>query len=473
MTRASAGPSAGTTSRPGGADPGSAERAGAERGGTPVRLPERYSVEHVIGRGGTAVVYAAHDSLLNRPVAVKVFLAPTDSARVLREQQHEAQTLAGLSHYALVTLFDAGVDDADPDQPHIYLVMERVDGPDLGQRLRSGALGAVQVAYLGLDLCDALIYVHEQGYLHRDIKPANVLLQARDSDRRPRAKLSDFGIAAVLGAGGDEGEFTVGTAAYLSPEQVEGAPMGPPSDTYSLGLVLIQAASGRVAFPGTVIESAFARLQRDPDVPEDLPEHLRTLLQRMTERSPADRIPLEEARNRFERILAEEIGRTVPAPAPPAPATPSRSALATSVPDGEYGRITGIAARLLRAPAAFVAVGADGAGSLACTPDAHRVELAALAAQVLTVPGDAGWVVDDVRADPRTAGAVSTAPVRSMAVQPLLSGSGARIGALAVLDALPRTFSAEELTTLLDLAHLVAHEHDLRQAVRRALFTGA
>jgi len=445
------------------------DRAAAPERRASVRLPERYQVDHVIGRGGTAVVYAARDVLLNRPVAVKVFTAPTDSSRVLREQQHEAQTLAGLSHHALVTLFDAGVDDSDPERPHIYLVMEQVDGPDLGQRLRSGPLTPMQVCYLGLDLCDALIYVHERGYLHRDIKPANVLLSARGSERRLRGKLSDFGIATVRGTSSDEGEFTVGTAAYLSPEQVEGQALEAPSDVYSLGLVLIQAATGRVAFPGTVIESAFARLERDPDVPVHLPERLRAVLGGMTVRSPQQRMVLEEAREQFERVVAEEIAREGAAPAVPAPPQVDPADF-RGTSDAEFARITGIAARLLRTPAAFVAIGLPGQESLVCVPEVHRAELAVLAARCLAIDGDAPWAVDDVRRDPRTAGTVRSAPVRSMAVQPMIGADGRRLGVIAVLDALPREFGADESAVLADLAHLVAHEQDLRQAVRRALF---
>jgi hypothetical protein len=451
-----------------------------DRGGTLARLPERYQVEHVIGRGGTAVVYAARDTLLNRPVAIKVFLVPTDSAQVLREQQHEARTLAGLSHHALVTLFDAGVDDADPDRPHIYLVMERVDGPDLAQRLRSGALNPTQVGYLGADLCDALLYVHEQGYLHRDIKPANVLLTQRESERRIRGKLSDFGIAAVLGTSGDEGEFTVGTAAYLSPEQVEGAPLEAPSDTYSLGLVLTQAATGRVAFPGTVIESAFARLDRDPEIPDFLPARMAGVLRSMTERKPENRIGLEQARAEFEGALGEVLIERVRKAARPAPVqepepSPAQSRTRTAKmdalpPDAEFLRITGTAARLLRAPGAFVAVGADGAESFACVPEVHRAAITALAVRCLADDTTRAWTVEEVAADTRTAGVVGAAPIHALAVQPLVAADGRTVGVLGVLDAVPRRFTEEELMTLADLGHLVAHEFDLRQAVRRAIF---
>jgi GAF domain-containing protein len=103
-------------------------------------------------------------------------------------------------------------------------------------------------------------------------------------------------------------------------------------------------------------------------------------------------------------------------------------------------------------------------------PEAHRDELAALALSALQVDRRDGWTVTDVHADPRTAGAIRSAPVRSMAVQPILDGSGERVGILAVLDALPRDFDPDETATLVDLAGLVGHEVDLRRAVRRALF---
>lgn len=432
-------------------------------------LPERYRIEHVIGRGGTAIVYAAHDTLLNRPVAIKAFTAPTDSARALREQQQEAQTLAGLSHHALVTLFDAGVDEADPEQPHIYLVMERVDGPDLGQQLRSGALTPIQVAYLGFDLCDALLYVHERGWLHRDIKPANVLLSGRQSDRRLRGKLSDFGIATVLGRKADDGEFTVGTAAYLSPEQVQGGALVGASDVYSLGLVLLQAATGRVSFPGTVLESAFARLSRDPEIPESLPARLAAVLAGMTRRTPAERLPLDAAREQFEQALAEQIASDSP-PAPPAVVPGPRRSVADGPPDRDFVRITGIAARLLKVPSAFVVLSDPREEAAAFVPDVHRAELAALAVKALQVDRPGAWAVGDLHADARTAGAIRSAPVRSMIIAPIPDADGQRIGVIAALDALPRDFDAEEAATLADLAQLVGHEVDLRRAVRRALF---
>jgi serine/threonine protein kinase len=348
--------------------------------------------------------------------------------------------------------------------------MELVDGADLKHRLVEGPLTPTQVCWLGSDLADGLDRMHRAGFLHRDVKPANVLLFPDERGGRVRGKLSDFGIASIIGRA-ENAEFTSGTAAYLSPEQVEGGLLGGASDVYSLGLVLIQAATGRVSFPGSVLESAFARLSRDPEIPGSLPPRLAAVLAGMTRKSIGDRIPLEQARAEFERALAEQIATGVLPPARLVETVPApRASIAVTPPDREFGRITGIAARLLKAPAAFVVLGDPGEEASAFVPEAHREELAALALRALQVDRIDGWTVEDVRSDPRTAGAVRAAPVRSMAVQPILDGFGERVGVLAVLDALPRDFGVEETATLADLAGLVGHEVDLRRAVRRALF---
>jgi GAF domain-containing protein len=220
-----------------------------------------------------------------------------------------------------------------------------------------------------------------------------------------------------------------------------------------------------------VIESAFARLTRDPEIPDSLPQRLASVLAAMTRRSPRDRITLAEASEAFERAIADEIARDSPPAAPPTSAPPRPEPIVDLPPDREFARITGIAARLIRVPSAFVVIGEPGFEASAFAPEAHRAELAQLASRVLLVDRVDGWVVDDVHSDLRTAGAVRLAPVRSMAVQPILAEGGRKVGVVAVLDALPRVFGADETATLVDLAHLVAHEVDLRRAVRRALFS--
>ena len=120
---------------------------------------------------------------------------------------------------------------------------------------------------IGARLADALAHVHAGGIIHRDLKPANVLLGA---DGRPR--LADFGIARALDGTAVTGTgYVVGTAAYLAPEQVRGEWVGPAADVYALGLVLLEALTGRREYPGALVESATARLHRPPGIPEHLP----------------------------------------------------------------------------------------------------------------------------------------------------------------------------------------------------------
>ena len=133
----------------------------AEAGTSAVEHPRviagRYRIAGRIGRGGRATVYSADDPLLQREVAVKVFHTSARDAEDLAMQEGEARLLASMNHYALTTLFDAGVDTTDPAQPQIYLVMERIPGVDLREHLRPrGPLGPAELAYRGFDLCEGL-----------------------------------------------------------------------------------------------------------------------------------------------------------------------------------------------------------------------------------------------------------------------------------------------------------------------------
>ncbi len=253
-------------------------------------LDERYLIEGLIGRGGMASVYRAHDQLLGRTVAVKLFQVGIGEPRDLRREIGEIRTLASLNHHALVTLFDASVTNTRASE-HAYLVMEYVGGPNLRTRLEHGPLPADVVAAMTTDLAEALHVVHGRGVVHRDIKPDNVLLSPSPTpDREFRAKLADFGIALL----GDSTRLTLpgtvmGTAAYVSPEQAQGTAAGAPSDVYSLGLVLLESFTGVRAFPGTMLESITAKLTIDPEVPDDVGAEWKALLLAMTARDPQDR----------------------------------------------------------------------------------------------------------------------------------------------------------------------------------------
>jgi hypothetical protein len=168
--------------------------------------------------------------------------------------------------------------------------MDFIEGESLAARLRRGPVPPTVVAELGTTLAAALAHVHERGIVHRDIKPGNVLL---DEDGRPW--LADFGIARIVDATRVTATgVVVGTAAYMAPEQVRGEAVGPAADVYALGLVLLEAVTGRREYDGGALESALARLNRSPRVPSDVPDPLAATIRRMTLGEPAERPSAEQ-----------------------------------------------------------------------------------------------------------------------------------------------------------------------------------
>jgi serine/threonine protein kinase len=252
-----------------------------------VLLGNRYRTTELIGTGGAASVYRAVDQNLGREVAVKLFRPNVSDDDENRRQQTETLLLATLNHPGLVTLLDAGMMQDEDGRSSTFLVMELVDGPDLRRTLKSGPLSPAATASLGADLADALNYVHSNGVIHRDVKPANILLYPlAENDTRLYPKLTDFGIARMTEATiATAHGATIGTANYLSPEQALGGAVDPRTDIYSLGLVLLECLTGEKAFPGPIVESAVARLVRDPEIPADLGSEWVELLRSMTART--------------------------------------------------------------------------------------------------------------------------------------------------------------------------------------------
>lgn len=250
----------------------------------------RYRLGEVIGRGGMASVYNARDENLGREVALKLFAPQAPDAEELKRQEAEITLLATLNHPGLVTLFDAGIDNRIPDEPRPFLTMELIEGEDLRTRIRRGPVSLDELAVIGAGIADALAYVHGLGIIHRDIKPGNILLVPGRPGEPDRPKLTDFGIARIVDGTRLTATGTmVGTAAYLSPEQAKGAEMGPASDIYSLGLVLLESIKGSVEYPGSAVESAVARLHRAPEIPPDVPKEWADLLRAMTALDPLER----------------------------------------------------------------------------------------------------------------------------------------------------------------------------------------
>lgn len=275
-------------------------------------LDGRYRLDGCVGRGGTAMVYRAHDILLRRTVAIKLLRAddemPLESERV----HSETALLASLSHPSLVALYDAKLDLPHPR----YLVMEFIDGPTLATHLTQGPLSRREAAAIGRDLADALRVVHQRDIVHRDVKPSNVLLARADGDAGWNAKLTDFGIAFHP----DEARRTspgiaIGTAAYMAPEQVRADPITPAADIYSLGLVLLESLTGEPAFPHTRdVQTALARLVSEPSIPEQLGTEWVHLLRRMTHSEPDQRPTAAEVVHEVSMMSADARDDTTGVP---------------------------------------------------------------------------------------------------------------------------------------------------------------
>ncbi|MFF4209559.1 protein kinase [Streptomyces sp. NPDC001796] len=232
----------------------------------------RYRLGAGIGRGGAADVHEAFDVRLGREVAVKLFRPDTDP-RMEERFSEEAVLLARMQHPGLVTIYDAG-----RHRGRAYLVMQLIKGETLRTRLAAGPLPPGRVAELGAALAQALAHVHGAGIVHRDVKPSNVLLNASGAPH-----LADFGIARLVNATRHTAsDVLIGTAAYLAPEQVMGKGVGPSADVYALGLLLLECLKGELEYEGTPLESAVARLHRQPVVPPSVPHELACLLRAMT-----------------------------------------------------------------------------------------------------------------------------------------------------------------------------------------------
>ncbi|MFB7273655.1 Stk1 family PASTA domain-containing Ser/Thr kinase [Streptomyces sp. NPDC056244] len=233
----------------------------------PRRLGGRYELGSVLGRGGMAEVYLAHDTRLGRTVAVKTLRAdlardPSFQARFRRE----AQSAASLNHPAIVAVYDTGEDYVDGVSIP-YIVMEYVDGSTLRELLHSGRrLLPERTLEMTIGILQALEYSHRNGIVHRDIKPANVMLT-----RTGQVKVMDFGIARAMGDSGmtmTQTSAVIGTAQYLSPEQAKGEQVDARSDLYSTGCLLYELLTVRPPFIGdSPVAVAYQHVREEPQTP--------------------------------------------------------------------------------------------------------------------------------------------------------------------------------------------------------------
>jgi eukaryotic-like serine/threonine-protein kinase len=209
---------------------------------TPTLVSDRYRLDRRLGAGGMSTVFLAMDTVLERPVAVKLLAEhlAEDDAFVARFRR-EALAAAKLQHPNIVQVFDSGADESS--QRH-FIVMEFVEGPSCADLLREyDRLDIERAVGYVRDACHGLDYAHRAGVVHRDVKPGNLLV----SEETDTVKLADFGIAKAA----EQTRITqvgsvLGTAAYLSPEQARGEEVGPASDIYSLGVCAYQFLAGRL-----------------------------------------------------------------------------------------------------------------------------------------------------------------------------------------------------------------------------------
>src|SRR5918995_680901 len=252
-------------------------------------LAGRYRVESTLGSGGMAVVYRAEDDILGRAVALKTLhnhYAEMPSFR--RRFRQEARAMASLDHENIVKVYDISQDGEVP-----FIVVECVSGRDLGDLLgggRSGRLNEQFVRRMAMQLLHALSYAHRRGIIHRDIKPSNILLTSGGT-----VKVADFGIARIVeedDAGGAPGEI-VGSARYMSPEQLRGEDATPRSDVYSVGVLLYHCLTGRPPFSGDVKSLARQHLHKDPPPPRRLNKRIspdmEAVILKALQKDPRDR----------------------------------------------------------------------------------------------------------------------------------------------------------------------------------------
>ncbi|MFX1757657.1 Stk1 family PASTA domain-containing Ser/Thr kinase [Rhodococcus sp. As11] len=302
-----------------------------------VVLDRRYRIESQIARGGMSTVYRGTDLRLDRPVAVKI-MDPQFAAdpQFLARFEFEARSVARLTHPGLVAVYDQG-----QDGDHVFLVMELVEGGTLRELLRErGPMPPHAAAAVAAPVLGALAVAHRAGLVHRDIKPENILISGNGE-----VKIADFGLVrAVAAATTTSRSVILGTAAYLSPEQVTVGSADARSDVYSTGVLVYEMLTGRTPFTGdTSLSVAYQRVEKDVPDPssaiDGVPPELDAFVRRATEREPAERYADAQ-------VMADALGEIcetldlpryrVPAPrrsavrTPPAPVDPEAVPARTS-----------------------------------------------------------------------------------------------------------------------------------------------
>ena len=269
-------------------------------------LGGRYAVQDKIGTGGMATVYRGLDQVLGRTVAIKTMLPQyaADPSFAARFKQ-EAQAAAALQSPYIVSVYDWG-----KDGDTYYIIMEYLRGTDLKNGIRKhGALDCRKVAQIGSQIAQALSVAHKHDIIHRDIKPQNIMVQPDGN-----IKVMDFGIARAKNSHLTTDNSVLGTAHYVSPEQTQGKELGPTSDLYSLGIVMYEAATGRVPFDGDdAISVAIKQVKEQPIPPSQINPNvdpaLEAIILKCMQKDPNDRFQTaDELFHTLRDYLAGRLG---------------------------------------------------------------------------------------------------------------------------------------------------------------------
>jgi len=366
-------------------------------------LGNRYELLVPLASGGMGRVWRARDTLLERPVAVKVLRSEfTGDATFRARFRAEAQHTAALQHRNIASVFDYGEVEEDGEQ-RAYLVMELVEGESLAQLLeREGRIDAARTLDVLRQTSAALAAAHAAGVVHRDVKPGNVLVGSDGV-----VKITDFGIAwsassvPLTGTG-----QVVGTAHYLSPEQAAGGKATPASDVYALGAVAYECLTGRRAFDGeNSVQIALKQLREEPvPLPADVPVALRALIERAMAKDPAvrfaDGAQLRAAADAVTDVRStapiDMVGRngTAVLPLPPAPVPVASTSPVRRVPVPLL--LGALAAAVVIA--VVVALSQGGSGTSSGDPSATEPSTSAPAAP--TTPATVALVAADLLGRP-------------------------------------------------------------------------
>jgi serine/threonine-protein kinase len=258
-------------------------------------VANRYRLDKLLGAGASGRVFLATDEVAGRSVAIKMFFAAGARGGAAYERfVREARLASALRHPSLVEVYDVSVERG-------FLVMEYLTGGSLAQRLTaSERLTAVQVRRMALDIIAGLEAAHHRGVVHRDVKPANVFFDARGT-----AKLGDFGVAHLVDLGQTQTGGLIGTLAYMSPEQITGAPISIAADLYALGITLFEAVTGRLPFlgPDFVAQHLGEPAPAATSVAPDLAAGWDPILAGLLVKNPRDRTPtLGDLRRQLEAL---------------------------------------------------------------------------------------------------------------------------------------------------------------------------